>query len=85
MAHARHRNIDKRLQEKILQKRSAEKLTETCSCAIGRNTVGNDHEKTCLLYRQRGDDYERLPSLFGRPVYQRYWYMWDGETEKEDR
>lgn len=37
---------------------------DPCTCTIQRPTVGEEHDKRCLLYRQRGSGVSVLPNPY---------------------
>ena len=50
------------LKGNISRKRETQPLEiGDCICCVQRATVGEDHDKDCLLYRQRGSGVSVLP------------------------
>ncbi|MBA2677050.1 MAG: hypothetical protein H0U76_01415 [Ktedonobacteraceae bacterium] len=65
---------DGRLQKGI----QAGASTHDCTCQIQRETVGENHDRTCLLYRQRGSGVSVLKCP--RPNTRTTWWSGSGRT-----
>ena len=50
-------------QDNTLRRRDTQPLAvDACTCCVQRATVGEDHNKDCLLYRRRGSGVCVLPN-----------------------